>query len=460
MNESYKEFLSRKSQIASMGGFAPVWMPDFLFPFQRSLVEWSIRKGRAAIFADCGLGKTPMQLVFAENVLRHTNKPVLILTPLAVASQTAREAAKFGIDAKVSRDGSVHKNITIANYDRIHYFRPDDFSGVVCDECPSCIKAEDGKLRDQVTEFLRTVQFRLLCTATAAPNDYVELGTGSEALGVMGQRDMITMFFKQETKKDYLGWGRTKYRMKGHAETPFWKWVCSWARACRRPSDLGFDDDGFILPSIVENERVVKSRTARPGFLYDIPAENLQEEQEERRRTITERCEAAAALLNGTDKPGVMWCHLNPEGDLLEKLITGSRQIKGNQDIDEREELYEAFSNGQLQKLILKPKIGAWGLNWQHCNHTVTFGSHSFEQRYQMIRRFWRFGQKNKVTVDTIFSEGEQRVSANLKRKEIACDKMFTSLVSHMNDAMKVDRSEYTKRVKAPSWISERPKKV
>lgn len=450
--DNYQDFIRRKSQLGGMFGFSPVWEPSFLYPFQHALVEWSLRKGRGAIFADCGLGKTPMSLVWAENVIRHTNGKVLVLTPLAVSKQTVREAEKFGIDAQVSRDGTVHPNITVANYERIHHFNPDDFAGVVCDECPSCIKAEDGKLRSQVTEFLRTRPYRLLCTATAAPNDYVELGTGSEALGEMGQRDMITMFFRQETKKDYLGWGRTKYFMKGHAETAFWKWICTWARACRKPSDLGFEDNDFVLPPLVENDHIVQARNLRPGWLYEVPAMNMEEEREERRRTIQERCEKVVELVSH-DKPSVVWCHLNPEGDLLEKMIDGSRQIKGDQDMDEREELYEAFSLGQLKRLILKPKIGAWGLNWQHCNHTVTFGSHSFEQRYQLMRRFWRFGQKEKVTVDTVFSEGEQRVSANMKRKADACDKMFTALVAHMNDAQKVERHEYDQTQEIPSWV-------
>lgn len=451
----YASFIKSKSQSTEMAGFDPIWIPDVLFPFQRHLTNWSIRKGRSAIYADCGMGKTPMQLVWAENVVRHTNKPVLVLTPLAVAGQTAREADKFGIDAKVSRDGTVHPNITVTNYEQLHKFNAKDFSGVVGDEF-SCCKSMDGKRRLEVTEFLRELPYRLLCTATAAPNDYIELGTSSEALGELGQMDMITRFFKQETKKDYLGWGRTKYRLRGHAELPFWKWVCSWARACRKPSDLGFDDDGFKLPPLVETVHVVKPRTPTPGYIFDMPARDMREERAERRRTIQERCEKAAELVSD-GRTATVWCHLNDEGDLLEKLIKGSKQVCGADSDEEKEETYEAFASGQLKTIINKPVIGAWGLNWQHCSHVVTFASHSYEQYYQLVRRCWRFGQLNQVDADVIATEGEQRVSENLARKAAAADKMFTVLVECMNDAIQIDRSlHFTERMKIPSWLNER----
>lgn len=449
----YQEFLERKSQYGGMEGFDPVWTCPTAFDFQNYLIEWACRKGRSAIFADCGLGKTPMQLIWAENVVRRTNRPVLILTPLAVAKQTCREAEKFGIEVERSNDGKFSKKIVVTNYERLHYFNPRDFIGCVGDES-SGIKAMDGKRRDEVTEFMRGLSYRLLCTATAAPNDYVELGTSSEALGEMGQRDMITMFFKQETSKDYLGWGRTKYRMKGHAEQSFWRWVCSWARACRRPSDLGFSDERFVLPPLVEREHVVKSNKLRDGFLFELPAKDMHEEREERRRTINERCEKVAELVSDKTRPGVVWCHLNDEGDLLAKMIPDGKQVKGSDSMEEKEETYEAFSSGQLSKLIIKPKIGAWGLNWQHCSHVVTFASHSYEQYYQAVRRCWRFGQKNQVNVDFVVTEGEQRIAANLERKSEAADRMFTSLVANMNEQLKVKRdNSYDKKAMVPSWL-------
>jgi hypothetical protein len=450
---SYNDFLLKKSQVGGMAGFDPVFMPDCLFPFQQSLIEWATRKGRAAIFADCGLGKTLMQLVWAENVVRKTNGRVLVLTPLAVASQTEREGRKFGIEAGQSRDGKATSRITITNYERLHLFNPHDFVGVVCDES-SAIKAMNGKRREEVTEFMRIIRHRLLCTATAAPNDYVELGTSSEALGEMGQRDMITMFFKQETSADYLGWGRTKYRMKGHAEHSFWRWVCSWARACRKPSDLGFDDNGFNLPPMTETEHVVKARTQAPGMLFEMAARDMHEERAERRRTIVERCERAAELVKH-NQPAVIWCHLNDEGDLLEKMIPDAVQISGSDDDEKKVETYDGFSSGKVRVLVIKPKIGAWGLNWQHCNHVVTFASHSYEQYYQAVRRCWRFGQARPVNVDIVVTEGEQRVAENLERKAEAASKMFTAMVRYMNQSISVNKSlNLIHQERIPSWLS------
>lgn len=448
----YAAFLNRKAQSGTPMGFDPIWMPDSLFDFQQHLVEWSIRRGRGLNAADCGLGKTLMQLVWAENVVRHTNGRVLILTPLAVAGQTCREAAKFHIEAERSTGELGTAKIVVTNYEKLHHFRPSDFVGIVCDES-SCIKAMNGKRREDVTEFMRVMPYRHLCTATAAPNDYIELGTSAEALGEMGQRDMITMFFKQETSQDYLGWGRTKYRMKGHAEEAFWRWVCSWARACRRPSDLGFSDDGFALPALIEREHIVKARTLPEGFLFDMPAMDMHEERAERRRTIQERCEQAADLVR-TNQPAVIWCHLNTEGDLLEKLIPDARQVSGSDSDEVKEKAYEDFASGELRVLVIKPKIGAWGLNWQHCNHVVTFASHSYEQYYQAVRRCWRFGQTRPVQVDFVVTEGEQRVAVNLERKAASADKMFTAMVQHMNEAMAIDRQvKMTKQETVPSWL-------
>lgn len=463
MSTDYYGFLDRKAQFGADSGFQPSWMPEFLFDFQKALVDWAVRKGRSGIFADCGLGKTPMQLVWSENVVRHENKPVLIITPLAVSAQTIREAAKFDIECHRSPDGSVRPGINVTNYERLHYFNPSDFAGVVCDES-SAIKAFDGKRRAQVTEFLRTIPYRLLCTATAAPNDYIELGTASEAIGEMGQMDMLGRFFKNDQNtSDMKGkwrgqaaprfWIGPRWRFKGHSEDAFWKWVCSWARACRRPSDLGFQDDGFILPKLTEREHIVEARTLAPGNLFAMPAVGLREEREERRRTLNERCETVSTLIAGK-QPVVVWCHLNAEGDRLAEIIPDGRQVSGSDSDESKEEAYEAFSSGQLRVLIIKPKIGAWGLNWQHCAHVVTFSSHSYEQYYQAVRRCWRFGQKRPVTVDLVATEGERGVSENMKRKAHAADRMFSALVSHMNDALKLrPASGFNAPVEVPQWL-------
>ena len=457
----YAEFLAGKSQVGDSHGFEPSWLPDFLFPFQRAMVDWAIRQGRGALFADCGLGKTPMQLVWAENVMRETNRSVLILTPLAVAQQTVREAVKFGVECRRSAgtlEPGAHTVVT--NYEKLHHFNPADFGGVVCDES-SAIKAFDGKRRAEVTEFMRTVPYRLLCTATAAPNDYIELGTASEALGEMGQMDMLGRFFRNDQNNTAMkaayrttGGGPVKWRFKGHAEQAFWKWVCSWARACRKPSDLGFDDSGFALPKLTEREHVVETRTAAPGMLFALPASNMWEEREERRRTLSERCEMAAALVADTKQPAVVWCHLNAEGERLATLIKDGREVSGADSDEKKEEAYEAFASGQLRVLVIKPKIGAWGLNWQHCAHVVTFASHSYEQYYQAVRRCWRFGQTRPVTVDLVATEGERGVKDNLRRKSEAADRMFSELVAHMNDAMRLDRgARYEKQVGVPAWL-------
>jgi len=450
--DTYASFVSAKGQRNTDSGFEPVYMPDFLFDFQRHLVEWAVRKGRAAILADCGLGKTPLQLVWAENVVRHTAGRVLILTPLAVSHQTVREGAKFGIEVKRSEEGELDSRIVVTNYERLGHFNPTDFSGVVCDES-SILKNFSGRTKAAVTEFCRTLPYRLLCTATAAPNDFYELGTSSEALGYLGYSDMLSRFFKQEVRKDYLGWGRAKYRFRGHAQQPFWQWVVSWARVCRKPSDLGFDDRDFMLPPLEETEIVVKTAKSRPGMLFALPARDLREQRQERRNTIEERCERAARIAeeNGA---AVVWCHLNAEGDLLEKIIPDALQVSGSMSDDQKEERLLAFQRGELRTLITKPKIGCFGLNWQHCRNVVTFPSHSWEQYYQAVRRCWRFGQTKPVTVSIITTEGEQRVLRNLQRKAKQADRMFDELLAHANDALAIgpeDRGNTPADL--PSWM-------
>lgn len=454
---SYAEFLARRAQLDGDHGFAPDWMPDFLFPFQAELVEWATRKGRGAIFADCGMGKTPMQLVWAENVRRHTGRPVLVVTPLAVAYQTELEAEKFGIDASVSRDGSVTAGITVTNYDRLHLFDTDHFGGVVCDES-SAIKAFDGQRRRIVTEFMRRQPHRLLCTATAAPNDYIELGTSSEALGYLGHTDMLNRFFVNDkrnvsTRRGYLG-AATQWRFKGHAEDGFWRWVSSWARALRRPSDYGYSDEGFTLPELIHRQHVVKASALADGALFDVPAVGIREEREEARRTVGERCDAAAAALADAAH-GIAWCQLNDEGDRLTRLIDGAVQVKGADTVDAKEEALTAFTRGEIRVLVTKPTIAGWGLNWQHCNRMTFFPSHSYEQYYQAVRRCWRFGQQSPVTVDIVTTQGAARALGNLERKAKQADRMFDALVAHMRGAVSIRRDvDYDTPVEVPAWAS------
>ena len=451
----YAEFLGRKAQLDTYDGFDPVFMPDQLFPFQRDLVAWATRKGRAAIFADCGMGKTAMQVAWAENVARHTGGRVLILTPLAVAGQTVREGAKFGMEVVRSGDGSGDAPITVTNYQRLHHFDPSDFQGVVCDES-SILKSFDGATRSALTEFMRKIRYRLLCTATAAPNDYIELGTSSEALGYLGHMDMLNRFFKNDQNNSSLGRDHGKamaWRFKGHAETHFWRWVCSWARAVRRPSDLGYPDGDFILPPLREHEHVVESRTLPDGMLFSLPAVGLREQREEQSRTIRERCEKVAELVDH-DRPALVWCHRNAEGDLLEKLIPDAVQVSGGDSDEAKEGRLTAFADGKIRVLVTKPSIGAWGLNFQHCNHVTFFPSHSFEQYYQGVRRCWRFGQESPVDVDVVTTEGGLDVLKNLQRKAHQADEMFGQLVALMNEQLNIERTEsYPNAPRVPAWL-------
>lgn len=455
---AYTDFLARRAQSANGDGFEPEQLPAHLFPFQRDLVTWALRRGRAALFADCGLGKTPMQLAWADQVHRRTGRPVLIVTPLAVSFQTEQEAAKFNIDAAVSRDGTLPSPVTITNYERLEHFAPAHFAGVVCDES-SAIKAFDGQRRALVTEFLRTVPYRLLATATAAPNDYIELGTTSEALGQLGHMDMLNRFFTNKqrngsTGRGYLG-QKAEWRFKGHAEQPFWRWVASWARAMRTPSDLGYDDDGFRLPPLRHRLHIVQTQACRDeNALFDIPAHGLHEQRQEARLSIPERCEQAAAAL--ADAPSaVAWCHLNDESALLAKLIDGAVELAGSDTPEEKEAKLVGFARGEYRVLVTKPSIGAWGLNWQHCHRMSFFPSHSYEQYYQAVRRCWRFGQQSPVTVDVITTEGVADILANLERKAAQAERMFEALVAHMRDGMAITPgTTYDRETQVPTWLS------
>jgi hypothetical protein len=456
----YYDFLETKHDYGADSGFDPLFIPDCLFDFQAFLVDWSIRKGRAGIFTDCGTGKTIIQLVWAENVLLKTNKPVLILTPLAVSNQTLDEAEKFNLEAHRAQPGVNPTAIQVTNYEKLHYFDADNYSGVVCDES-SILKNFDGKRKTAITEFMRKVPYRLLCTATAAPNDWEELGTSSEALGYFGYTDMLGKFFTNKNNTvalQRMRHLRDKWRLRGWAEKgPFWQWVSSWARAARRPSDLGFDDGDFILPPLKETHTLVNANRPTPGMLFDLPATNFHEEREAIRRTIEERCEAVAEKVAENGSLSMVWCHLNDEGDLLEEMIPGSVQIAGRDSDEKKEEAARWFVNGTDERRILisKPKIFGFGMNFQHCAHMTYFPTHSYEQYYQATRRLWRFGQERSVTAHLIYTDGGQRIMDNLKRKSKAADLMFKELVGYMNQSLELNRDNYVKReVGIPQWMS------
>ena len=453
--ERYADFLEAKLQHTAGDGITVTDLPNWLYPFQADLVEWALRRGRSAIFADCGMGKTPMQLAWADAVVQHTGKPALVVAPLAVTAQTVREATKFGIDAEVSRDGSVPASVTVTNYERLHEFDTSRFGGVVCDES-SAIKAFDGTTRATVTEFLRTHRFRLLCTATAAPNDYIELGTSSEALGELGYTDMLSRWFtnRQRTAAQ-RGWGqKAEWRFKGHAEIPFWRWVASWARALRRPSDLGYHDDGYELPPLEYRRTVINADATEVGRLFDLPANGVREVRSEQRRTVEERCQAAAEALADADS-AVAWCQTNAESDRLEQLL-GAVQVSGSEPTSSKEGKLEAFTRGDIPILVTKPSIGAWGLNWQHCNRMTYFPSYSYEQLYQATRRLWRYGQQHPVTVDLITTDGGLGMLEAVEKKAEKAEEMFSRLVACMRDAQQVDRdNNYPQQAEVPAWLKE-----
>lgn len=455
-----QEFLDNKMDFGSNSGFEPIWMPEFLFDFQKSLTEWAIQKGRAAIFADCGMGKTPMQLVWSENVVRKTNKPVLILTPLAVSLQTLSEAEKFSIEAYRANPDKINGSIQITNYEKLHYFNPTDFSGVVCDES-SILKNFNGTRKSQITEFMRQVPYRLLCTATAAPNDWEELGTSSEALGYMGYTDMLSKFFTNKQRSIALSRGRfnagrDKWVLREYAKEDFWRWVVSWARAARSPSDLGFDNDGFTLPPMIELDTEVKAHKPSPGMLFDMEATNFFEEREATRNTIQERCETVAKKVE-KHEIAMVWCHLNDEAKLLKQIIPNSMEISGSDSDDKKEYAANWFCNGEETRrvLISKPKIFGFGMNFQHCNYATYFPTHSYEQYYQATRRLWRFGQKQQVTIDRIYTNGGSRMLKNLGRKAKAADQMFVDLVYHMNDALHIKNTYTRKEIEVPQWLQK-----
>jgi hypothetical protein len=402
------------------------------------------------------MGKTLIQLAWSQNVAEKTGGRVLVLTPLAVSHQTVIEARKFHIDAARSDRGELPAQIVVTNYQRLEHFRPEDFEGVVCDES-SILKNFDGATKAAITEFMRTRKYRLLCTATAAPNDFIELGTSSEALGELGFMDMIGRFFKKQSqtfsRKEETMAGT--FSLKPHAKRDFWRWVCSWARAVRKPSDLGYDDGKFKLPQLITREHIVKARSANPDYLFDMPAHGLAEQRAERSRTLRERCEMAAHLATSHNEPVVCWCHLNSEGDMLERIIPGAVQVSGGDPDEAKEERFRAFEAGEIRAIVTKPTIAGFGLNWQHCARQTFFPSHSFEQWYQAVRRSWRFGQTKDVTVDVIASEGEQRVLANLQAKSAAADAMFSELVSLMNEELAIkEQDKHQTKETLPPWLS------
>jgi hypothetical protein len=455
MNE-YEKFLEQKKHSIGNFGFDANYIPDIAFDFQKFIIEKAIKKGRIAIFADTGLGKTLIQLSIANNIIRETNKKVLILTPLAVAFQFILEAEKLGIDdIEYSKDGKHTKKIVICNYERLHYFNSNDFVGVILDES-SILKNFDGAIKNQVTSFVKKIPYRFLSTATPSPNDFIELGTSSEALGYMGYMDMLGKFFKNnqnsvDSNNKNIG---EKFYLKPHAEKDFFAWVNQWSIMVKMPSDIGFTNERYNLPELIVNKHIVENQSMIDAYgqiqLFTPVAKSMTEVRHEQKKTESIRCEKAIELANG--KTSVYWCNTNNESSILKHSDKEAVEIIGSQSIERKEEILLAFANGEIKRLITKAKMTSMGLNWQHCNHSVFFPTWSYEQYYQAIRRFWRFGQKNDVTIDMVISDGQTRVIEALQQKTQKAIQLHENLTKNVNGTFTNITKEFNKEIIKPKF--------
>ena len=454
----YLDFIESKKHTIGNFGFEPNYLPDIGFDFQKYIIEKAVRKGRIAIFADTGLGKTLIQLSIAKNIIQHTNKKVLILTPLAVAFQFILEAEKLGIDdIEYSKDGKHIKKIVLCNYERLHYFNSEDFIGVILDES-SILKNFDGKIKQQVTSFVKKIPFRFLSTATPSPNDFIELGTSSEALGYMGYMDMLTKFFKNnqnsvDSTNRNIG---EKFYLKPHAEKDFFAWVNQWSIMVKMPSDIGFSNERYVLPNLILNKTIVKNMSLLDVNgqyqLFTPIAKSMTEVRHEQKQTEEKRCEKAVEL--ASDKISVYWCNTNNESSILKTLDREAVEIIGSQSIERKEEILMAFASGEIKRIITKAKITSFGLNWQHCNHSVFFPTWSYEQYYQSIRRFWRFGQKKDVTIDLVVSDGQTRVLEAIQQKTKKAIELHESLTKNVNGTFINRVKEFNKEILKPKFIN------
>jgi hypothetical protein len=452
----YEKFLESKRHSIGNFGFKANYIPDIAFDFQKHVIEKAVEKGRVAVFLDTGLGKTLVQLSIAKNIVNHTNKKVLILTPLAVAFQFVLEAEKLGIeDVEYSKDGKHTKKIIICNYERLHYFNENDFEAVILDES-SILKNFDGKIKQEVTSFVKKIPYRFLSTATPSPNDFIELGTSSEALGYMGYMDMLGKFFKNNQNdtggRHNIG---EKFYLKPHAEKDFFAWVNQWSIMAKMPSDLGFSNERYNLPKLITNKHIIENQS-----LIDVDgqiqmftpiAKSMTEVRHEQKQTEEKRCAKAIEL--ASDKTSVYWCNTNNESSILKSSDSKAVEIIGSQSIDKKEEILLAFANGEIERLITKAKMTSMGLNWQHCNHSVFFPTWSYEQYYQAIRRFWRFGQKNDVTIDMVISDGQTRVLEALEQKTKKAIQLHKNLTENVNRSFENKVKEFNKKLIKPNFL-------
>lgn len=424
----YSDFLASKRITSLAAGFDVEYsdLHSSLFDFQAYVVKWALKKGRAAIWADTGTGKTIQQLCWAKHVYERTGQNVLILAPLGVAKQTVREGARWGIEVRYAHDQSdVEAGITITNYERLEKFDRSTFGALVLDES-SILKSFSGVTRKFINDFAEGMPYRLACTATPAPNDLIELINHAEFLGIMSGKEMIALYFTQDGNTTHA------WRLKGHAKKDFWKWLSGWAIALRKPSDLGFTDEGYILPPL-RTHQITMEAVVPDGSLFAIEAQSLQDRQKARKASQPERVAACAELVNGSDEPWMIWCNLNSESEALTKAIPGAVEVKGADSQDHKERSILDFTEGRIRVLVSKPSIFGFGINMQHCSKVAFVGlSDSWEQYYQAVRRCWRFGQKNAVDCYVITSEAEGAVIKNIERKEAQANELFAQLINEM----------------------------
>lgn len=453
----YNDFIESKKHSIGEFGFDANFIPDCAFDFQKYVIEKAVKKGRIGLYLDTGLGKTLIQLAIAQNVVNHTNKKVLILTPLAVGFQFLKEAEQRNItdDICQTKKGEHDKSIVVCNYERLHYLDSKDFVCVILDES-SILKNYDGKIKNQINSFIKKVPYRFLATATPSPNDFIELGTSSEALGYMGYMDMLSKFFKNnqnsvDSSNRNIG---EKYYLKAHAERDFFAWVNQWSIMCKMPSDLGFSNEGYELPELINNKHTVENQSLidvnGQVQMFTPIAKTMTEVRHEQRQTEDKRCQKAYELAQG--KTSVYWVNTNNESSMLAKLDSEAVEIRGSYSIDKKEDILLNFADGNIKRLITKAKMTGMGLNWQHCNHTVFFPTWSYEQYYQAIRRFWRFGQDKPVTVDMVISDGQTRVIEALQQKTQKAIELYENLVINANRAYKESKKEFNKDLIKPKF--------
>ena len=435
--KQYHAFLETKKQVAISSGFEKLkeQMCPAMFEWQKDIVFWALKKGRCALFEDCGLGKTIQSLEWAKSVSEHCQKPVLIVCPLSVAEQTKREGEKFGFDVTVARNQTqISDGINVTNYEMLDHFDASAYAGVILDES-SILKNYSGKMRTEIIEKFRNTPYKLSCTATPAPNDFMELGNQAEFCGVMSRTEMLATYFIHD------GSDTSKWRLKGHAQDRFWEWLATWAVVLTKPGDLGYDNTGFDLPDLITEQVTIHYDENIVDDNYSLFAEvakTLNERRNARRNSLTDRCKAALDLINeDPDEQWLIWCDLNAEADELKRIIPDNVEVRGSDDIDVKAARLNSFAIGEAKRLIVKPSIAAFGLNWQNCHNMIFVGlSDSFEMMYQAIRRCWRFGQEYPVNVYIITSEAEGAVKDNIERKEKQAAMMVQEMVQHTKEIL------------------------